>query len=177
MHLSNFPTIEELMTGVESELHDVLDSRDMDLYRMMSYHLGWEDDRGQPQSSLVKPRSHGVACLTACYAAGGDLKKALPAAAAVEMVSNFCQIHDDVQGGHPKRHGRDAVWWVWGPAQAIDAGDGCMPWPASRSSDCRNVESRPKRPSVRFSYWIRLALRCVRDAFKIWRLKSGLISV
>ena len=45
-------------------------------------------------------------------------------AAAVELVDSFCQIHDDVQGGKPRRDDRDAVWWVWGPAQAINAGDG-----------------------------------------------------
>ena len=35
----------------------------------------------------------------------------------------FVQIHDDVQSGSPQRAGRDAVWWKWGPAQAINAGD------------------------------------------------------
>jgi len=54
----------------------------------------------------------------------GDPETALPAAAAVELVLNFSQIHDDVQSGSPKRDERDAIWWVWGPAQAINAGDG-----------------------------------------------------
>ena len=96
----------------------------MALYGMMSYHLGWEDEHGNDQLSATRERSHGVACLAACYAAGGDLDHALPAAASVELVNNFCQIHDDVQGGRPQRHNRDSVWWVWGPAQAINAGDG-----------------------------------------------------
>jgi geranylgeranyl diphosphate synthase type I len=95
----------------------------MDLYRMMSYHLGWEDERGSARDRVAGTRSHGVACLTACHTAGGDVEAALPAAASVELVNSFCQIHDDVQGGHPRRDDRDAVWWVWGPAQAINAGD------------------------------------------------------
>jgi geranylgeranyl diphosphate synthase type I len=95
----------------------------MDLYRMMSYHLGWEDERGSARDQVAGTRNHGVACLTACHAAGGDVEAALPAAASVELVNSFCQIHDDVQGGHPRRDDRDAVWWVWGPAQAINAGD------------------------------------------------------
>ena len=102
----------------------MLSSRQMPLYRMMSYHLGWEDGRGQPLSTRTSLRSHGVACLAACAAAGGEPEDALPVAAAVELVENFDQIHDDVQGGLPQRHDRDAVWWVWGPAQAINAGDG-----------------------------------------------------
>jgi geranylgeranyl diphosphate synthase type I len=69
-------------------------------------------------------RRHGVACLVAALATSGSYEVALPAAAAVEMVASFVEIHDDIQGGHPARNGRDAVWWVWGPAQAINAGDG-----------------------------------------------------
>ena len=117
------PTIDWLADRVETELRDILAPREMDLYRMMTYHLGWEDDRGTALSPVAGKRSHGLACLTACHATGGDVEAALPAAASVELVNSFCQIHDDVQGGHPRRDDRDAVWWVWGPAQAINAGD------------------------------------------------------
>ena len=95
----------------------------MPLYQMMSYHLGWEDARGEPRPPADKKRIHGVACLTACYAAGGDVEVALPAAASVELINGFTQVHDDVQAGNPRRDNQDAVWWVWGPAQAINAGD------------------------------------------------------
>ena len=70
-------------------------------------------------------------CLLACEACGGP-DVALPAAAAVELVQGFTEIHDDVQGGIPTRDGRDAVWWVWGPAQAINAGDGMHGWAGSQ---------------------------------------------
>ena len=127
--------VEDLTARVDAELSDILASRDMPLYRMMSYHLGWGEergDRGLSQTeergdrgpSQTRERTHGTLCLLACRAAGGDMEVALPAAAAVELVHNFCEIHDDVQGGNPRRHDRDAVWWVWGPAQAINAGDG-----------------------------------------------------
>lgn len=105
----------------------VLSNRDMDLYGMMAYHLGWgarpgEEARTEPIAPTF--RAHGVGCLVAALATSGSFESALPAAAAVEMVASFVEIHDDVQGGHPARNGRDAVWWVWGPAQAINAGDG-----------------------------------------------------
>ena len=116
-------TIEDLSALVEADLKDVLDSRRMALYRMMSYHLGWEDERGNARHAAGARRSHGVACLTACRAVGGDTEVALPAATSVELIDAFCQVHDDVQGGNPRREDRDAVWWVWGPAQAINAGD------------------------------------------------------
>ena len=119
------PSIDALTGMVESELRGLLAPRQIALYRMMSYHLGWEDERGTSlPAALTRERSHGVACLTACYAAGGDLEVALPAAASVELVDGFAQIHDDVQGEYPQRNNRDAVWQVWGSAQAINAGDG-----------------------------------------------------
>ena len=117
-------TIEDFTAQVEAELRDVLSSRQTDLYRMMWYHLGWEDERGNPREMPPGRRRHGVACLTACHAAGGDAEVAIPAAASVELANSFTEVHDDVQGGQPSRDQRDAVWWVWGPAQAINAGDG-----------------------------------------------------
>ena len=116
--------VADLSSNVESSLRAVLETRRMPLYGMMSYHMGWTDRSGNPVTPRQLARTHGVTCLAACMACGGDAKSAIPAAAAVELVENFSQIHDDVQGGRPQRDGRDAVWWVWGPAQAINAGDG-----------------------------------------------------
>ena len=115
---------DRLTESVEAELNSVVTSRDMPLYRMMSYHMGWHDQHGDSNTPIHKQRTHGVLCLLACQAVGGDAEVALPTAAAVELVDSFCEIHDDVQGGKPRRDDRDAVWWVWGPAQAINAGDG-----------------------------------------------------
>ena len=115
---------EELSALVDSELSEIVTSRQMPLYQMMSYHLGWTGPDGTQTSSLPIERVRGVLCLRACLAVGGSAELAAPAAAAVELVHNFCQIHDDVEGGSPQRDGRDSVWWVWGPAQAINAGDG-----------------------------------------------------
>ena len=106
----------ELAEQVDSELRQVMASRSLPLYDMMAYHLGWGDRPGPTDSRDLADRKHGVLCLVSCMAVG--------AAAAVELVHKFLQIHDDVQGGKPKRGDRDAVWWVWGPAQAINAGDG-----------------------------------------------------
>jgi geranylgeranyl diphosphate synthase type I len=116
--------ITALSGRVDAELQAVFGSRDMPLYKMMTYHLGWADRHGGPEPGGPSPRLHGVACLAACLPLGGDIEKALPAAAAVEMVNCFVEIHDDVQSGRPYRGTREAVWSVWGPAQAINAGDG-----------------------------------------------------
>ena len=118
------PTLDDLTTRVEAAMQAVVAAREMPLYRMMGYHLGWEDQQGNPVSNQPPMRHRGVACLTACSAAGGDVDAAVPAATAVELIESFCEVHDDVQAGNPQRDGRDSVWWAWGPAQAINAGDG-----------------------------------------------------
>ena len=114
----------EFEAAIEAELRDMFRSRDLALYDMMTYHMGWNaGDEGSPYAGAVNGRKYGVTCLTACEAIGGDVSTCLPAAAALELLQGFLEIHDDVQSGSPQRAGRDAVWWKWGPAQAINAGD------------------------------------------------------
>lgn len=114
----------EFEAAIEAELRDMFRSRDLALYDMMTYHMGWgNDDSGSSYPGGTNGRTYGVACLTACDVVGGDVETCLPAAAALELLQGFLQIHDDVQSGSPQRKGRDAVWWKWGPAQAINAGD------------------------------------------------------
>ena len=96
------------------------------LYRMMRYHLGWEDERGRPLT-----KGHGKAlrpslCLWACEAVGGDWRQALPAAAALELMHNFSLVHDDIQDGDTERRHRPTVWSLWGQPQAINAGDSLL---------------------------------------------------
>jgi geranylgeranyl diphosphate synthase type I len=92
---------------------------------MMRYHLGWEDQQGNPSDATGK-RLRPALCLLACEAAGGEWQKALPAAAAVELVHSFSLVHDDIQDRDRERHHRPAVWTVWGEAQAINAGDALL---------------------------------------------------
>jgi len=95
------------------------------LYHMIRYHLGWEDAEGQPEDAGGKALRPTL-CLLACEAAGGEWHRALPAAAAVELVHNFSLIHDDVQDRDQERHHRPTVWSIWGEAQAINAGDALL---------------------------------------------------
>ena len=90
----------------------------------MEYHMGWVDEHGIAQAPRATPRLHASWCLLTCSLLGGDVDRALPAATAVELVHNFSLIHDDIQNGNPERDHRPAVWWHWGPGQAINAGDG-----------------------------------------------------
>jgi geranylgeranyl diphosphate synthase type I len=112
------------LEDMETELKSLLLGESFPLYRMMAYHMGWLDEEGAEVEGSRGKRLRPILCLLSCEALGGDYRAALPAAAAVELVHNFSLIHDDIQDGTPERHNKSAVWWVWGPAQAINAGDG-----------------------------------------------------
>jgi geranylgeranyl diphosphate synthase, type I len=93
---------------------------------MANYHLGFADADFRPalpnpalRGKRVRP---GIAML-ACGAAGGDPRRAVPLAAAVELLHNFTLVHDDIQDQSPSRRHRPTVWKLWGIAQAINAGD------------------------------------------------------
>ncbi len=92
---------------------------------MVSYHLGFEEDEngtrlaGYP-GKLLRP----LLLLFACEALGGEPEAALPAAVAVELVHSFSLVHDDIQDQDEERHGRPTAWRLFGPAQAINLGDG-----------------------------------------------------
>lgn len=110
--------------AVDDELRACVGDRPSPFYDLIRYHLGWVDERGepvcQPGGKMLRP----VLCLLSCQAVGGDYARALPAAAAIEMVHDFSLIHDDIQDQSPKRRHRPTIWWLWGQAQAITAGDG-----------------------------------------------------
>ena len=94
------------------------------LYNMLLYQLGWMDEQGMPLSGPSGECLHPLLCLLSCETLLGEYNPALPAAAAVELVHNFSLVHEDVQSGSPNRGQRSTVWWIWGPGQAINAGDG-----------------------------------------------------
>ena len=108
----------------ETALKQFVDSRDLPLYKMMSYHLGWVDKNGEPETATLQDRKHGQLLMLVAASAGGHSADALPYAISVELLYNFFLIHEDVQNANTERNKRPTVWWSWGPAQAINAGDG-----------------------------------------------------
>lgn len=66
--------------------------------------------------------------VAACIAVGGDIDRALPAAAAVEMLHAYTLVHDDLPAmdDDDERRGRPTVHVAFGEAIAILAGDGLL---------------------------------------------------
>ena len=119
-------TYDRYRAVVDAELRDAFDGRQGMLYDLLRYHLGWVDERGSPAEAAQTPLHHcGVLTLAAADAVSGDHRPAVSAAAAVELAYNFVLVHNDVQAGRIDQAGdRPSIWWVWGPSQAINAGDG-----------------------------------------------------
>jgi geranylgeranyl diphosphate synthase type I len=105
-------------------------------YGQMQYHMGWVDRNFAPTSpnpgKLLRPT-----LLLLAYEAGGAwglteqtqdhtiyLRRALPAAAAVELTHNFTLIHDDIVDNDSERHHQSTLWTIWGRSQGINTGDG-----------------------------------------------------
>lgn len=104
-----------------------------DYYGQILYHLGWVDANFTPVQNHPGKLMRPVLLLLAYEAAGAwnlpttgadYLRRALPAAAAVELTHNFSLIHDDIEDGDAERRHRETLWKLWGIPQAINAGDG-----------------------------------------------------
>ncbi len=109
--------------AVLRELRSAVGDSSLPLYAMMRYHLGWEDVDGRP-AEVGGKGLRPLLCLLACESAGGDWQRALPAAAALELLHNFTLVHDDIQDQSDRRRHRPTVWSLWGAAQGINVGDG-----------------------------------------------------
>ena len=101
-------------------------------YGQMQYHLGWVNRDFEPVSNNPGKLLRPMLLLLAYEAAGAwglsttdtYLKRALPAAASLELTHNFTLIHDDIVDGDVERRHRPTLWTLWGSSQGINAGDG-----------------------------------------------------
>lgn len=111
-------TIEEALQSAFSLPKD----SQLPLYLMMRYQLGWVDQTGDPSPRQVD-RVLGAFCAESASSLGAATAVG-SGAAAIELLGESIQTHEDMQSGSQQHGGRDAVWWIWGPAQAINVGDG-----------------------------------------------------
>ncbi len=93
-------------------------------YAMMQYHLGWLDERFQPDAARGGKLLRPLLALLANRVFGGRDEQALPLAAGIQLLHDFSLIHDDIEDNSPTRRGRATLWRIWGVPQAINAGDG-----------------------------------------------------
>lgn len=112
--------IMEYASLVEEALDKFLPQKDnlqADIYRAMRYSLLGGGKR-----------IRGVLTLVCCELAGGKKEKAIPFAAAIEMVHAYSLIHDDLPAmdNDDMRRGKPSNHIAFGEAMAILAGDGLL---------------------------------------------------
>lgn len=109
----------------EEYLLNLVSVNEVELYRIIKYQLGWEDEGGNKIENLnPKNRKFSNLTLKISKIFGDDLSKSFPFAASIEILASSWYVHGDVQSGITDRFGRPSVWWKWGPAQSINTGDG-----------------------------------------------------
>jgi geranylgeranyl diphosphate synthase type I len=110
--------------GVVEAMRAALDRPGVRHIELMRYHLGWRDAEGREMQPAGGKMIRPALCLLSCEAVGGDAARAMPAAAALELLHNFTLIHDDIEDESDTRHGRTTLWRTAGLAPALNAGDG-----------------------------------------------------
>jgi geranylgeranyl diphosphate synthase type I len=116
--------IDAMRGELDAGLHRTIDrlrGSQNGLWEMASYAMGWSGEGSNPETTGKRIRP--LLCLLVCGACGGDWRKALPPACAVELIHSFSLIHDDIQDASIIRRGRPSVWKRYGSAQAINVGD------------------------------------------------------
>jgi geranylgeranyl diphosphate synthase type II len=104
---------QELSKQVEAEINAFdFSGNPNELYDPISYTM-----------TLGGKRIRSTLCLLAAQLFGGDLKKAMNLAMAVEVFHNFTLVHDDIMDEAPIRRGKPAVHAKWNRDVAILSGD------------------------------------------------------
>lgn len=116
--------IERYRPLVIDEMRAVVGDSPAGLFAWMRYHLGWEDEDGNPVAASPGKMLRSTAVMLAAELVGGSAEAAAPAAAAVDLVHNFSLLHDDIEDDSSTRRGRATVWTFAGVPQAINTGDG-----------------------------------------------------
>ena len=110
----------ESISAYQSLFLDYLDenkniSEPKNLYAPIGYLLEMGGKRLRPIITLMG---------TDCF--GGDTKKALPAAMAIEVFHNFSLMHDDIMDAAPLRRGKPTVHHQWNVNTGILSGDAML---------------------------------------------------
>lgn len=141
--------IQEFKPIIDEEIKKIIPKDDEinKLYDEVHYHLDTGGKRWRP-----------ALCLMVCEAVGGEKEKALPFAAAIEIIHNFSLIHDDIEDGDEYRRDSLALWKKIGIPRAINVGDGMF---------AKGFVSASKSKEVGLSY---------EKSFKLMKLLSSVVT-
>jgi geranylgeranyl diphosphate synthase type I len=117
---------ELMLVAVEQELADIVnancDGAYSGLREIFHYQMGWETGTNGTTGKRIRP----LLLLLTVIAFEQDWQKALPAAAALELLHNYSLIHDDIEDNSTLRRGKETIWVRWGQPQGINSGDAML---------------------------------------------------
>lgn len=104
---------QDIITLVQDEIEQTsYNGHPSELYEPMNYMIQLGGKRLRPVTTLLSTQLFS-----------GDIKKAIPAAKAIEVFHNFTLIHDDIMDKAPLRRGKETVHEKWNNNIAILSGD------------------------------------------------------
>ncbi|MDR1405074.1 MAG: polyprenyl synthetase family protein [Candidatus Methanoplasma sp.] len=113
MDKSWYSSVSDDLNKVESLMRNTVRSGNPELTEICEYVLGSNGKRIRPS-----------VCLLSFYACGGtDPKKAIDAAAAIEIIHNATLVHDDINDQGELRRGAKAAYKKYSISKSIVAGD------------------------------------------------------
>lgn len=89
-------------------------------------------------------RLRPILTFIACELSGGDIKRALPYAAVIEIIHNFTLVHDDIEDEDTVRRNMPAVWVKYGLDNGINIGDGMFSFAIKHLLDCEEYTINEK---------------------------------
>ena len=116
-----FESDKKLLT---KKLSEFLTQRDTDLYRIMEFQLGIESSPDKNETNIRTDFQLAEFVLEICELFNGNKDVAINFAISVILLEQFIRVHHDVQDGNTESGDRPSLWWKWGPAHAINTGDG-----------------------------------------------------
>jgi geranylgeranyl diphosphate synthase type I len=138
--------LHQLRRDVEYEVRQILSEGSTPLFGlslMNHYHLGFWDTQGNPVEGAKGKYLRPIFCMALCGGLGGDIRRAVPSAASLELIHRTSLIFDDIQDVGKERNGQPTVWCVWGENQAINAGLAlsCVARIAAQKSKYRGLDA------------------------------------
>ncbi|MDG2100835.1 MAG: polyprenyl synthetase family protein [Dehalococcoidia bacterium] len=109
------------MKNFLNNLENILTKDNLGLYKMMQYHFGIDDNHEQsikyefPYGSISEIFSNHLKL---------NENISVQVSTAIELLNASFEVHEDVRNGNTERLNKESLWWKYGPAQAINVGDG-----------------------------------------------------
>ena len=105
------------MLNYKKLIEEILGRNDLGIYDLMKYHFGINSqvDKKFPYSELTEIFSRKIQI---------NENLLVKIALSIELLNSSFEVHEDVRNGNTERYKSESLWWKYGPAQAINVGDG-----------------------------------------------------